>query len=463
MQCPYCGKSNSGNAKRCSYCKKSLRSVLPQRTSVAPRYNYKLYVQRAIRILVTLIVICVTISVFGIGSYKVYYWAKAWWHGRLLANGETELPSVEEVTMDNGMVAHAATFFGNDGDSIFIEEMNRSYPIIGGVTRIEIPDSSWFDVSPEDSDAADITFTPILVTENNDKQPLDSLSFTVETPYSPLTLIHPKESRTSVNTSLFQIQIQVVYGSQVYVGGKNATNDVDSEGKLTVNVNVYAQGDNVISILVQTDNHKETRKDIILYRAVQEINLEYNESTPSTSSRNTLTISGKIEPGAELVVDSLHDPDSIKLDMAAGTFSFTAKFDRIGDNVITFRAKKDGKNDSVINHTIYYVPSISEYSRSAWKMDYSQLSYMTEQWKGRVFLCEGVIVDVFTGENQIVIMDVGTGGEKQYIALENYSSVGVPSIGMTYRTYADVNEQYFYVDKYIPKLSARYMSVVTAE
>jgi hypothetical protein len=423
-----------------------------------PLYNWRLYLRRAMQIFAAFLILCVSISIFGVGIYKIYYWVKVWWADRLIANGEGSPPAIEEVTMDNGMVAHAVTFFGRDGDSIFIDEMRRSYPIIAGVSRIEIPDSSWFDLSPEDVEAADITFTPVLVTENNDKQPLSPLSFTVDTPYSPLQLISPKEDRLTVYTSIYPLQLKVVPGSKVFVGGKNETDVVNNEGLLNVNVNVYAQGDNLISVLVQTPNHKEMRKDIVLYRPVQEINLDYNINTPARTTRNVIAISGKIEPGAVLSVDSLHDPNSVKLDMQAGTFAFTAKMDRVGNNVITFRAKMEGKNDSVISIGMYYVPPISEYSRSAWKMDYAQLSYMTEQWAGRVFLCDGIVVDVFPGETQIVIMDVGTGEEDQLVALENYSSVGTPTIGKAYRAYADVNEQYFYIDKYIPKLAARYMS-----
>lgn len=458
LLCPHCGKANDARARKCVECSKPLKSVLPHRLEIAPQYNVKLYVQRAARIIAALLIIIASVSVFGMGFYKVYYWIKAWWDGRLVANGEVREPLVESVTMDNGMVAHAVTFFGEDGDSIFIEEMRRSYPIIGGVSRIEIPDSSWFDIKPEDVESADITFTPVLLKEDNGKEALRPLSFTVDAPNSPLQLMSPKEERVTVYSSIYPIQIKVVPGSQVFVGGKNETDIVNNEGILTVNVNVYPQGDNLVSVLVQTENHKETRMDIILYRPVQEIALDYNFNTPSNTTRNQLKISGKIESGAILSVDSLHDPNSIVLDMEAGTFSFTAKFDRVGTNTVTFRAKKDGKNDSVINLPIYYVPPIAEYSRTAWKMDYSQLPNMLEQWKGRVFLCDGVIIDVFPGETQIVIMDVGTGSESQLIALENYSAVGTPSIGKAYRSYADVNEQYFYIDTYIPKLSARYMS-----
>ena len=41
-------------------------------------------------------------------------------------------------------------------------------------------------------------------------------------------------------------------------------------------------------------------------------------------------------------------------------------------------------------------------------MDYKQLRVIYEQWRGRVFLCNGKIVDVYyEGEKQFAVMDVG--------------------------------------------------------
>ena len=44
---------------------------------------------------------------------------------------------------------------------------------------------------------------------------------------------------------------------------------------------------------------------------------------------------------------------------------------------------------------MYYLPSIAEYSRNAWKMDYEQLKTLYEAWHGRIFECNGVVVDSF--------------------------------------------------------------------
>lgn len=462
MKCPKCGTQNLEDAKKCARCgvlfyKRASRPAKEAEPEQPAEPKPRTPARRALRVLFWVVCVVILAAVLGYGLYKFVFWREIWVLERKYEMGELMPPTVEIVELDDGRTAHAVTFYGDDGDAIFIEEMCRSYVITGNFVRIEIPDSHWFDLNPSEVEAVNITFTPILITAKNEKKPLPDLEFTVETPKSPLKLINPKEPLLTVNTSLFPLSVQVVPGSTVTVGGKDVSDVVDLDGLLTANINVYAQGDNVVSILVKTPYHQETRQDITLYRAPQEINLEYNVNTATKSSRETMEITGNIEPGAMLKVDTTHVENSIQLDYEKGTYSFEAKFETIGDNTVTFRAMKEGKADSVISLSVYYVPPLSQYSRKAWAMAYDDLKRMGDLWQGRIFLCEGTIIDVIPGETQIVMMDVGTGGERQLVALNNLSSVGTPDIGRVYRAYADVSGQYFYNSEYYPYLQCRYM------
>ena len=68
------------------------------------------------------------------------------------------------------------------------------------------------------------------------------------------------------------------------VNGEDVTDVVDRSGLLSANVNVYPIGDNVISILVRTPNHVETRRDVTIYRAELEIEVDW---TPPCATRLT--------------------------------------------------------------------------------------------------------------------------------------------------------------------------------
>ena len=398
----------------------------------------------------------VSITFLCLASYRLYYWFDAWRLSRVYETGARMAPDVEEITMDDGRVAHAITFYGKDGSSVFIKELDQSYLLTGGLTRIEIPDSRWFHENPDDAEAAMITMTPVLENENGAYTDLPPLQLTVSVPESPLKMISPDNDFVQVANSIYSMQLQVVPNSKVLVNGEDVTDVVDYTGLLSANINV-GYGDNNISILVTTLNHRQTRKDIVLYREQQDIPIEPSLNLPKTSSKDTMSISGTMDPSATLAVDTDYVEDSIKVDQDGG-FSFKARFSTIGDNIVTFRAQKPGLTDSVVSVHVKYVPSLNEYSRKAWKMDWKNLTLTYRQWFGKIFLCKGPIVEIIQDETPLVVINVGTEDAPQYVILDNASALASPSVGVTYTAYADVagNGNYFYADVYCPRLTARY-------
>ena len=349
------------------------------------------------------------------------------------------------------------------GSNAYLLSSEYSTYISGRVGRVEIPDNTWFSGDLTDVESAVVSLTPVIIEENGDRIQLPAMEMVVDPPQSPITVISPAEEDLSVSTSIYPLEIQVVPGSTVLINGEDATEFVDRAGLLSKNVNVYPVGDNVYTILVRTPNHKETRVEVVIYRAQLDIEIELDTSVSNESSSSTMLITGKTEPGAMITVDTEHLPESVYIDMETGKFSFMAKFATIGENIVRFHASMEGREDASISMTVEYVPTLAEYSKSAWKMDYTQLRRLFEQWKGRVFLCEGEIVHVFVdGDDQYCIMDVGT-DEQQWIVLLNESGIGSPTVGREYSAYADVQGRYLYEANYYPLLTARYMDLKKAE
>ncbi len=445
MKCPKCFSKIDNDADICPICGAAI-------------HRRKHTIVRAAVAAVSWLVV---IAVLGVGAYKLYFWIDTYRFDKQYTRG-AYAPTVTETTMDDGRAGHSITFYGNDGDRIFFDELGKAIVFSGNVAQLEIPDSYWFAANVEETESADVSIASTIIYENGDKRRLPAIEFTVMAPESPLELISPKQDDLSVNTSIYPLEVQVVPGSTVTVNGKDVTDIVDRSGLLSVNVNVFPVGDNTYTIIVKTPNHREARRDILIYRAEMEIAVEVDSNTPTESSTNIVTISGKCDTGALISVDTDYVENSITQNESTGSFSFIAKLDIIGDNVVRFRATSPGKADSVISLTINYLPTLDEYSRKAWAMDYESLSRLFEQWVGRIFLCEGEVVDVvYEGDTQYVIMDVGTGEDRQLVVLENLSSIGTPSRGKAYSAYADVDGRYMYDGHYYPKLKARYMDIKT--
>lgn len=453
MTCPACGTRLKNGLTVCPEC----GAELPRASAGAEdeRGEWEATITVVLRILVHVLVWILSLSVLGFGLYKAHYWRESEATHRLYENGTVQLPELEAVQLSDGRNGHAITFFGNDGDVIYIEELEERFMVVGGRAVVEVADAEWFGPAGVNLSTAEILLTPIQISESGGKRLLPIVSFTVEMPESPLQIISPTESYVTTLSSTYELKLKVVYGSTVLVGGEDVTGLVDRQGNLSVNIAVYPHGDNPVSILVQTPNHIEVRRDIVFYRQPMEIDLDLAANTEFTSSLNSMTIRGSVDPQASFAVETPYEKGSLKID-ANGDFSFRAAFDHLGYNTVTIRARKTGFQDSVISFQVYYVPTLNEYSRSAWKMDYQQVLYCWDIWDGRVFLCRGDIVAVLSEEPNVVVIDVSDNGSGQYLVIENLSDEFIAEPGGRYTIFADISGQAEYEGKTVTRLIGRY-------
>ena len=465
MICPNCGKGTpqeSGFCEKCGYPltdrpieeAEAKQPLLPRRTFDPAAWQKR--VVKGIKLLGALITWIVSLSILGYGAYKAYYWYRSAQIERMYESGQLPMPVLEEATLSDGRVGRVVTFYGDDGDMIYIEELRRSFLVVGGEARVEIPDSYWFSMSTEDVESADIALTPVKTHLNGGKELLPIIQFHADVPTSPLKVVSPSENQEPILTSVFQLELEVVPGSTVLVDGEDVTDFVSVQGKLSVNVSVYPQGENPISILVQTPHHRETRADIVLYRQPMEINLELAVNTPKSSVSDAMTIRGSCDPTARVSVDTPCLEGSLTQD-EEGNFSFVAQFDHIGYNNVRFRAKEEGKRDSILSFDVYYLPTENEYSRKAWAMDYVQLCRCWDIWAGKIFKCEGTVEAVLAYDPQTIVLDVSQDGSGNFLILENLSGLSATEVGEKFIFYADVSgvrEEYMGRD--YPFLYARF-------
>lgn len=458
LKCPYCNHPLRATDVFCPSCKQPLPEYVQ---SDVPAPGRPLLERLYIRIPLFLLCALAAISILGFGIYKLFYWVQDYQIARLYSRGE-RTPVVNAITLDDGRAAHSISFFADDGDQIFIPELGSSTTVSGNVARVEIADSVWFsDGISADIESAIVRLSPLLIAENGSRTQLPTLEMTIDPPSSPIDVISPKENNLTVFTSVYPLEVQVVPGSTVLVNGEDVTDVVDRNGLLSANVNVYPIGENNITILVRTPNHLEAREDVVIYRSKLDIEIELDTSVQTQTDTRQMMVSGSCEPGAMIEVDSPYIEESLYINMQTGRFEFLTDLELIGENVVRFRATMDGRADSEIHFNVNYRPTLANYSAAAWKMDYEQLRRLYAQWTGRIFLCEGKIVDVFNeGDEQYVVMDVSeNSGEQQLVVLVNESNTGTPTIGRNYSAYAHVDGRYMYKAVYYPMLISLYMDV----
>lgn len=384
----------------------------------------------------------------------------------------------------NDMPSHLIRIPGEEGQSIRIKEMKQSYLVVGGYATFEVPDYRWYegeDTVTQESVMA--TLTPYLQTGAGEEKPLDKISYEVEIPLSPLTLISPASVFTEVSTALYQIQFEVAENSTVYIykGEVNEQNRQDlsdlvntRSGALSLNVSVSAIGNNDFTIVTRAQYYRENSMTITLYRAPQQITLNlaadiatrYNPAPiedPSGARDSkgnpimiepNLTVKGSTVTWATIeVISPYMNLDTTKV-ASTGEFSFEAVFDHFGDNIIEIHASSPGYETSVVKHKVYYVPVAAIYTRKAWDMETQYTDYLNNSEKRigntQIYLCEGTITQVLSERPAMAILSLKK-NPQHTVLLTNYSN-DTWEVGESYRIFADAYGLY----NGAPWLSGRY-------
>lgn len=383
------------------------------------------------------------------------------------AQENKEAPLQEQIritaTILNDMAAHTIDIPAPDGSQIYIKELKKSYISTGGYASVTVADYTWYELKDDiDSATMDITLTPYIKTSAGEQKLMDQITYTIDVPLSPITLVTPDTTYLEVTTSPYQIQFKVEQNSTVYINGVDFSSFVNTQdGYISYNATVPAVGNNVFTIEVQCEYYRKNTVEITLYRAPQDIPLELDATLGNTSADQLMTIKGTTIPGATIAVTTPHQDLDTSLLASTGEFSFKAKFEKIGTNVITIIAQKD-EDSATLTKEVYYVPYSSTYTPKAWAMDSTQagkenyLDYLnntaTRVARTQVYVCSGEIIEIISNKPQLAIMDTNPSPDvEQLVLLENLSS-DTWVVGQSYRVYGDAYGVY----NGMPRLVGRY-------
>lgn len=380
-------------------------------------------------------------------------------------------------TTYDGHPAHTITVYGKENATVYLSEMQTSYVIADGKVSITVPDYMWYDTESStyatavETDTMDVTITPFIrYSQEGDQYQLDPVEFTVDVPLSPIYLLNPSTIRAEVGVSIFEIRLNVELGSTVIIDGTNVSTLIRETGNVSKNVQVLPVGDNTISISVKSKYCRENKMEVVLYRAEQEIPLEldatvivewnyepisqekYDAATPEDRAKMYIpTISGTTLPGATITVDFPHR--NLEIDQTTGKFSFVPLFSELGNNDVVIRTSSEGRADSSITHTVYYMPNADIYTRRAWDLDaqYTDLINYINMRKGTIYMGIGTIERIISTTPQMAIMNIGSESLEKLVLLEN-SSKTTWTLGTKYRIYGDAYGLY----DTMPRLTVRY-------
>ena len=431
---------------------------------------------RAAKIVLRLVIALICFAAVGVGGVLAARHFVLSQGMQVRKDNETSVVVVPTTLMD-GMPAHRITIFGKENATIYLREMQSSYVIADGKVELTVPDYMWYDTEsstyakPVETDTMDVTITPFIrYSQEGDQYQLDPIEFTIDVPLSPIYLLNPSTIRADVGVSIYEVRINVQPGSTVIIDGTNVSTLIRETGNVSKNVQVLPVGDNTISISVKSKYCRENKMEVTLHRAAQEIPLELdatvlvewnyepitNEKYAAASAEEQAkmqrpSIGGTTLPGANITVDFPHE--NLKLNMETGDFSFTPLFSKLGNNDVVIRASYEGKADSVISHTVYYMPNADIYTRRAWDLDsqYNDLINYINIRKGTIYMGVGTVERIISTAPQMAILNIGSETFEKLVLIEN-SSKTTWVVGEKYRIYG---EAYGLYDT-MPRLTVRY-------
>ena len=355
--------------------------------------------------------------------------------------------------------AHTIKIRAEEGSVIYIKELRRSYTVTGGVAIFDVPDYIWYENENANVTESEVTatITPYLKTSAGEQVPMKQVTYQVLVPESTLELVTPDTGYAEVSTAIYNIQFKVDANSTVTINDEDYSDLVNTQdGLISYNATIQPIGYNYFEIKARSQYYRESKTTVVIYRAKQEIPLDLSTTLSNRSSNSRMTITATTLPGASVTVSSPHEDLDLSTLAINGQFSFKAVFETIGTNTITITASYQGKEPSIVNYDVYYLPPAAEYTKKAWPLDswnYSELlsSISTRVATSQIYVCIGRITSIISTSPQLAIMETGDETSSREVLLENRST-DTWKVGERYRVYADV----FGLYSGIPRLVGRY-------
>lgn len=370
-----------------------------------------------------------------------------------------------EQTVVGGYPGYRIQIPGKEGAVVYIPELNRSYSVVDGLATIEVADHVFYDmIEPLDKnmETMDVTLSP-TITHNSVETRMEPIRYVIDIPLSPVKLLTPESNNLSTTASIINMSLEVTPSSRVMVNGRDESDTVNEDGIVSYAQSIQAIGNNFINITVKAPYCRENTITVTVYRAPMDVPIELGTTTTTSTTSETVTIYGTTMTNATISVDSPHESIDTSLLNETGEFSVVALMSKVGVNKVILRASYPGKEDSTLEHEIYYTPPVNIYSRKAWALaasDYSELmnNINLRIQNAQIYLCRGEITEIRSNKPQIAVIDTGTDGRYQPVLLENRSDL-TWELGKTYRVYADVSGVY----NNMPSMIGRYSYVVDEE
>ena len=361
------------------------------------------------------------------------------------------VPQVEiTASILDDMPAHTIRIPAEDGTQIYIKELRRSFLSTGGYASFQVPDYTWYELDETlDKPILQVTLTPYVRTGTGEQKQMPLITYDIDIPLSPLTLINPQVTYVEVSTPVYNIKFRVMQNSQVLINGEDFSSFVNTQnGLISYNANIQPIGENKIHIVVRSQYYRQNEATLTVYRAVQDIPLDLDKTLDDESSKPSMDIYATTMPGATITILSPYESYDFTRLNSTGAFNFKAVFNKVGVNTVSIQADYPGRESTIVNYDVYYMPSPDQYTPRAWALDakWGYADFLANKnariANSQVYVFQGPVLRILSTSPQLVEMDVNDGkGRELKVLVENQTKTEWVE-GQRYRIYGDAFGMY---------------------
>ena len=351
-------------------------------------------------------------------------------------------PDIAVMTDESGKEYINCVFYGQDGDSVLISQINKRYTFENGKAEFNLYLSDLLSSTAEiTSDTVPVTLKAIYRYSDGTETEVSVPTAEFTVPSTEIQLLNTDSKAIEIYKDSFTVVFAIPKGSNLYINDAISNDKIESTGRVKYTVNVGIGESVQINIRAQAPYHKSAEAMFTVYR--QELHTKFTlaNSNPKTTETNVINITGTTSKGTVITCGGDYKATDYTFNESTGVFTMKITLPVYGTHDIVLTATDTEGKTARLTHTVNYMPNEDTYTRRAWAYE-SGVASNPGQFMNKSFLFKNVKIQEFIlSEDTLFLINMGTESEPEYIYVRYGGNMNL-NTSTTYRIFGDVTGVY---------------------
>lgn len=353
----------------------------------------------------------------------------------------TDSPVVSVRTDDSGNDYIDAVFYGQAGDSIYLEVTKKYYTFESNVLNIQLYLKDLINAETQLlNPTLPINLQAKYRLASGMEKELETGTQTLNVPEGKITLLYPQQESVEIYKQNYTVIFSVDPGSTLTINDLPANDKMDSSGKVSYMVSVNAGETVSLNIKAYTPYCQMTVKTVTVSRSAMDVSFTLASANPKTTTQKSFTIQGTVDKEATLSCSDGYELSNVVINERTGAFTATVTLTQYGNHEVPITAALPSGLTSTLVYEVTYSPNETDYTTHAWKYD-SKLITNPNAFKGKTFLLEATVEQLLPAKDTRFVINLGTEDAPERIVIDYYGTKSIKA-GSAYRIFATVTDIY---------------------